>query len=136
MKYSLQMLKKQFFFSRDSNILPQMHWTLDSFGNSATIIGGLGVSLKYPILNFKKTVWPKNVSMRHCRIKVFHKCFSSISQQTFVGLQHVLKTSSTRLQRNNFTCSKTSWRRLANTSWRRLEDVFKTSRKTSNDTRR
>ena len=37
------------------------------------------------------------------------------SQQTFVGLQdvlktssrHVLKTSSTRLQRNNFTSSKT-----------------------------
>ena len=53
------------------------------------------------------------------------------SQQTFVGLQdvlktssrHVLKTSSTRLQRNNFTSSKTSWRRL--------EDVFKTSHKTS-----
>ena len=41
---------------------------------------------------------------------------SIISQQTFVGLQdvlktssrHVLKTSSTRLQRNNFTSSKTS----------------------------
>ena len=41
---------------------------------------------------------------------------SIISQQTFVGLQdvlktssrHVLKTSSTRLQRNNFTPSKTS----------------------------
>ena len=53
------------------------------------------------------------------------------SQQTFVSLQdvlktssrHVLKTSSTRLQCNNFTSSKTSWRRL--------EDVFKTSRKTS-----
>ena len=50
----------------------------------------------------------------------------------------VLKTSSTRLQRNNFTSSKTSckdvlktsWRRLARrkiitpkTSWRRLEDM-------------
>ena len=53
------------------------------------------------------------------------------SQQTFVGLQDVLKTSSTRLQRNNFTSSKTSWRRPTKTSWRRLEDVFKTSRKTS-----
>ena len=61
------------------------------------------------------------------------------TQQTFVGLQdvletysrHVLKTSSTRLQRNNFSSSKTSWRRLANTFWRRLQDVlwdvFKTS---------
>ena len=43
-----------------------------------------------------------------------------ITQQTFVGLEHVLKTSSrhvlktssTRLQRNNFASSKTSWRRL------------------------
>ena len=37
--------------------------------------------------------------------------------------RHVLKTSSTRLQRNNFTSSKTSWKRL--------EDVLKTSCKTS-----
>ena len=65
-------------FSRDSNILPQMHWTSDIFGHSATIIGGLGVSLNYPILNFKKTVCPNNVRMRHCRKNVFHKCFSSI----------------------------------------------------------
>ena len=61
------------------------------------------------------------------------------SQQTFVGLQdvlktpsrHALKTYSTRLQRNNFSSSKTSWRRLANTFWRPLEDVLKTSCKTS-----
>ena len=69
--------------------------------------------------------------------------------QTFVGLEDVLKTSSTRLQRNNFTSSKTSWRPLARrlqdvledekllrwrrlvlhvlkTSWRHLEDVLKT----------
>ena len=53
------------------------------------------------------------------------------TQQTFVGLQdvlkkssrHALKTSSTRPQPNDFTPSKTSWRHL--------EDVFKTSRKTS-----
>ena len=32
--------------------------------------------------------------------------------------------SSTRLQRNNFTSFKTSWRRLAKTFWRRLEDVL------------
>ena len=50
---------------------------------------------------------------------------------TVVGLEHVfktssrhvLKTSSTRLQRNNFSSSKTSWRRL--------EDFLKTSCKTS-----
>ena len=61
------------------------------------------------------------------------------SQQTFVGLQdvfktswrHVLKTSSTRLQRNSFTSSKTSWRCLAKTSWKTkncyAKDVFKRS---------
>ena len=76
-------------FSRDSNILPQMHWTSDIFGHSATIIGGFGVSLNYPILNLKKTVCPKNVWMRHCRKKVFHKRFSSIlyknKKQLFEG---------------------------------------------------
>ena len=43
----------------------------------------------------------------------------------------VLKTYSTRLQRNNFTSFKTSWRRLAKMSWnvlqRRVEDVLKKS---------
>ena len=34
------------------------------------------------------------------------------TQQIFVGLQDDLKTSSIRLQRNNFTSSKTSSRRL------------------------
>ena len=53
-------------FSRDSNILPQMHWKSNSFGHSTTIIGGFWVSLNYPILNFKKMVFPKNVWMRHC----------------------------------------------------------------------
>ena len=59
-----------------------------------------------------------------------------IVQQTFVSLEHVLKTSSThvlktvsrRLQRNNFTSSKTSWRRLEDI----LQDVLKTSWKTKN----
>ena len=60
-------------------------------------------------------------------------------QQTFVGLQdawktssrHVFRTSSTRLQGNNFLSLKTFSRRLAKTSWRSLEDVLKTSHKTS-----
>ena len=50
----------------------------------------------------------------------------------------VLNTSSTSLQRNNFTSSKTPWRRLENvlrtsskTSWWRLQHVLKTSYKTS-----
>ena len=45
--------------------------------------------------------------------------------------RHVLKTSSTHFQRNNFKSFKTSWRRLAKTSWRTKncypEDIFKTS---------
>ena len=53
-------------FSRDSNILPQMHWISNIFGHSATTIGGFWVSLNYPIVNFKKTVCPKNVWVRHC----------------------------------------------------------------------
>ena len=48
-------------------------------------------------------------------------------------LEDVFNTSSTRLQRNNFTSSKTSWRRLKDVledekllRWRRFEDVLKT----------
>ena len=51
-----------------------------------------------------------------------------LSQRTFFGLQdvlktcsrHVFKTSSKRLQRNNFSSSKTSWRRLEDVWARRL----------------
>ena len=53
--------------SRDTNILPQMHWTSNIFGPSATTIGVFWVSLNYPTLNFKKTVCPKNVWMQHWR---------------------------------------------------------------------
>ena len=60
---------------------------------------------------------------------------SVIAQQRFVGLQevlktswsYVLKTSSARLQRNNFSSSKTSWRCLEDVFARRLEDILKTS---------
>ena len=38
--------------------------------------------------------------------------------------RHVLKTSSARLQRNNFTSSKTSCKDVLKTSWRRLEDLL------------
>ena len=81
-----------------------------------------------------------------------HPRLSETAQQTFFGLQdvlktssrHVLETSSASLQRHNFLSSRTSckyvfkmswrrlWRRMAKTnilvliktSWRRLEDVF------------
>ena len=57
---------KRKIFSRDSNILPQIHWTSNISGHSATIIGSFWVSLNYQIPNFKKKVCPKNVWMRHC----------------------------------------------------------------------
>ena len=63
-------------FSRDTNILPQMPWTSNNFGNSATTIWGFWVTLNYPILNFKKTVCPKNIWMRHC----FLLCSSIVTE--------------------------------------------------------
>ena len=48
-----------------------------------------------------------------CRFLIQHR-----AQQTFLVFQDVFKTSSRRLQRNNFSSSKTSSRRL--------QDVFKT----------
>ena len=83
--------------------------------------------------------WVLRVSIHKpgcCRKHLLEARLTEFTQQTFVALQdvlktsskHVFKTSSTRLQRNNFSSSKTSWRRLANTSWRhlarRLEDVL------------
>ena len=55
-----------------------------------------------------------------------------LSQQTFVGLQdvfktssrHAFKTSSTRLQCSNFLSSKTSSRRLQDLLQIRLEDIL------------
>ena len=58
-------------FSSDTNILPQMHWIPNIFRHSATTIWGFGVSVNYPILNFKKKVCQKNVWMRHWRALYF-----------------------------------------------------------------
>ena len=52
-------------FSRDTNILPQMHWTSNIFGHSPAVMEGFLVSLNYPIINFKKKVCRKKVWMRH-----------------------------------------------------------------------
>ena len=59
------------FFSRETRILPQMHWTWNIFGPSSTTICEFCVSLNYAILNFMKTVCPKNVWMRHCEKTLF-----------------------------------------------------------------
>ena len=93
--------------------------------------------------NFIKKETPKQVlSCEFCKIfmnNFFYRtppiAASVIAQQRFVGLQevlktswrHVLKTSSARLQRNNFSSSKTSWRCLEDVFARRLEDILKTS---------
>ena len=71
-------------FSGDTNILPQMHWTSNIFGYSATTIRGFWVSLNYPILNFKKTVSPKNVRMWHWCVSIFHNFLASTKQEKFI----------------------------------------------------
>ena len=63
MKQSLQILKNKTCFKRHKYPRP------NAFRPSATTIGGFRVSLRYPILNFKKMVCPKNVSMQHCVAK-------------------------------------------------------------------
>ena len=93
------------------------------------------------IIKTSRTYTIKCHSVSTIYILFFVTIFYHISQQTFVGLQdvlktssrHVLKMSSTRLQCNNFTSSKTSSRRLQHVledekllRWRRLQDVFKT----------
>ena len=55
---SLHTLKTK-IFSRDTNILSQMHWTSNISGPSTTTIEGFWVSINYPILNFKKNGMPK-----------------------------------------------------------------------------
>ena len=55
-------------FLRDANILPQMQWASFFFVPSVTTIEGFWISLNYPILNFKKTVYPNIVWMCHWKI--------------------------------------------------------------------
>ena len=64
---------------------------------------------------------------------VFKTSSRHILKTPLTSLQRVLKTPLTSLQRNNFTPSKTAWRRLEDVleevkflRWRRLEDVLKT----------
>ena len=62
-----------------------------------------------------------------------HNVFKTSSRHVFkTSSRHVFKTSSRRLQRNNFSSSKMSSRRLQDVledvkllRWRRFEDVFK-----------
>ena len=110
-------------FSRDKNILPLMHETSNIFGHSATTIAGFWVSLNYPILNFKKTVYPKNVWMQQCscqknleknyRRSVFSEALAGC-KKFFKGFLPfiltkflILKTSVTCIFRNmHFLCAK------------------------------
>ena len=71
-------------FSGDTNIFPLMHWTSNIFGHSATTIRGFWVSLNYPILNFRKTVSPKNVRMWHWCVSILHNFLTSTKQEKFI----------------------------------------------------
>ena len=112
---NLQVKETNFFTNRLSCILP-------SFSKNASRLLLPKRLLKVCEQNFFQKKRAKSVT---CHLPV------ELPQQTFVDLQdvlktssrHVLKTSSTSLQRNNFTSSKTSSRRFA----RCLQGVFKTS---------
>ena len=58
MKYSLWILWNKNYFKRLKYPSPNA-LNIKCFWHSATIIGGFGVSLNYPILNFKEMVYPK-----------------------------------------------------------------------------
>ena len=70
-------------------------------------------------------------SSRHVFKTSSRHVFKTSSKHVFKTLsRHVFKTSLSRFQRNNFSSSKTSSRRLGRRKllrWRRAEDVFKTS---------
>ena len=65
MKYSLRKLQNKNPLKRHKYPSPTVLNIKYIFGPSATSVGGFGVSLNYPTLNFKKTVCQKNVWMRH-----------------------------------------------------------------------
>ena len=81
------------------------------------------LQLVHEINSFPEVLYKRGGLENFSKFTDKYKRQSSGTQQTFVGLQDVLKTSSTPFQRNNFLSSKTSSRHLA----RRVEDVFKTS---------
>ena len=63
------------------------------------------------------------VKYRFVRYRFVRYLFRFLSRPWFdtdilVNILFISKTSSRRLQRNNFSPSKTTWRHLANTSWR------------------
>ena len=96
-------------------VLKQVHWW------NRRIFLRIGKTFDSVLLYF----WQKLVSGRYS-IENFVE-ISLPSKHLLVlkaSSRHVLKTSSIRLPRNNFTSSKSSWRRLAKTfcktSWRRL----------------
>ena len=67
-----------------------MHGTSNIFGHSAATIGGLGVSLNYPILNLNK-VMPQNVWMQHCNAhsRRFRTPATSMTEHLFVTIVNI-----------------------------------------------
>ena len=91
-------------------------------------------------LHFRPILWKTSFCIFALSALCQFRCnLHKLSQQTFAGLEdvfktssrHAFKTSSTRLQRNHFTSSKTSSRRLENALKTSCKDVLKTSCKMS-----
>ena len=103
--------------------------TLKDLYVNSVYVGNLCVQTK--ILKIAKLTYPLPPSAPVTVFVIAEKLLS-LTQQTCVGLQdvlrissrHALKTLSKRLQRNNFSSSKASWRRLGDTCWRDLQDVL------------
>ena len=67
------------------------------------------------------------IHQEQCTFIIYDSAGRERTQLIFLVFQDALKTSWRRLQRNTFSSSKTSSRRICNTSSRCLRDVFKTS---------
>ena len=79
---------------------------------------------------FILSAFPANIcwSSRHLE-NVLKTCLEDVFKTSW---RHALKTSSKRLQRNNFSLSKTSWKRLKDVLKTSCKNVLKTSWKTKN----
>ena len=86
MKYSLKTLKNKKYFQETQILFPKCIEHQIFFWHSAATIGTFWVLLNYPILNFKKTVCPKNISMwhwlSHCSLFVQTSIWSFFDRKT------------------------------------------------------
>ena len=87
--------------------------------------------MKYSFLRYRfARYWIRFVSRPWLDTNIPSKSFVCLQDVFKRSSRHVFKTSSRRLERKNFSSSKTSWRRLQDVFKTCLQDVFKTSWKT------